>query len=63
MDWGRDLSANIVKGDNVYPVRLNVIPPKAGFAAWTTEGEDPTHEELVEHLWLRWWPWRKVPTA
>jgi len=31
-------------------VKLNVIPPKAGFAAWTTEGEDPTHEELVERL-------------
>jgi len=24
--------------------------PKAGFAAWTTEGEDPTHEELLERL-------------
>jgi len=27
-----------------------VIPPKAGFVAWTTEGEDPTHELLVERL-------------
>jgi len=24
--------------------------PKAGFAAWMTECEDPTHEELVERL-------------
>jgi len=45
-DWDGDLSANIVKADSVYPVKLNVVPPKAGFAAWTIEGEDPTHEEL-----------------
>jgi len=49
-DRDGDLFANIAKANNVYPVRLNVIPPKAGFAAWTTEGEDLTHEELVEHL-------------
>jgi len=29
---------------------LNVIPPMAIFAVWTTEGEAPTHEELVERL-------------
>jgi len=49
-DWDGHLFANITKANNVYPVKRNVIPPKAGFAAWTTEGEDPTHEELVERL-------------
>jgi len=48
-DWDGDRFANIAKA-NVYPVKRNAIPPKAGFAAWTTEGEDPTHEELVERL-------------
>jgi len=34
-DRDGDLLANIAKANNVYPVRLNVIPPKAGFAACT----------------------------
>jgi len=54
-DWDGDLFANIAKVNNVYPVKRNVIPPKAGFATWTTEGEDPSHEELVERL-------RRCPT-
>ena len=49
-DWDGELFANVAKANNVYPVKRNVILPKAGFAAWTTEGEDPTHEELVERL-------------
>jgi len=47
-DRDGDLFANIARANNVYPVKLNVIPPKAGFTAWTTEGEDPTREELVK---------------
>ena len=39
-DWDVDLFANIANVNNVYPVKRNVIPQKAGFAAWTTEGED-----------------------
>jgi len=42
--------ANIAKANNVYPVKLNVIPQRAVFAAWTTEGEDPTQEESMERL-------------
>ena len=49
-DRDGDLFAKIAKANNVYPVRFNVIPPTARFAAWTTEGEGPTHEELVERL-------------
>ena len=49
-DLDGDLFAKIAKANNGYPVELNVIPQKAGFAAWMTEGEDPTHEGLVEHL-------------
>jgi len=51
-DRDGDLSAKITKARNDYPVKLNVILPKAGFTAWTTEGEDPTHDELVERLRL-----------
>jgi len=32
-DRDGDLFANIAKANNVYPVKFNVIPPKAGFAA------------------------------
>jgi len=48
--WDRDgdLFAKIAKARNGYPVKLSVILLKAGFAAWMTEGEDTTHEELVE---------------
>ena len=49
-DQDGDLFANIARANNVYPVKLDVIPPKARFAAWTTEGEDSTHEELVKGL-------------
>src|SRR5258708_12794978 len=50
-DRDGDLFTNIEKVNNVYPVRLTAIPPRAGLAAWTTEGElEPTHEELVGHL-------------
>jgi len=46
-----DLFTNIEKVNNVYPVRLTVIPPRVGLATWTMEGEEePTHEKLVEHL-------------
>jgi hypothetical protein len=38
--------------NDVYPVRLTVIPPNTALAAWTIEGDEevPTHEELVERL-------------
>jgi len=32
-DWDGNLFANFAKANNVHPVKLNVIPPKAGFAA------------------------------
>ena len=46
-----DLFANVAKV-NVYPVGLNVIPPRTALAACTTDGDDtePTHDELVEPL-------------
>ena len=49
-DLDRDLFANIAMANNVYLVRLNVIPPKAAPAARTIEGSGPTHGELVERL-------------
>jgi len=49
-DRDGDLFANIARANNVYPVKLKVNPPKARFATWMTEGEDPTHEELVKGL-------------
>jgi len=36
-DRDGDLFANIAKANKVYPVKLNVIPPKAGFAARCTD--------------------------
>ena len=48
-DRDGDLFAKVAKANNVYLMKVNVIPPKAGLAAWTTE-EDPTHEKLVERL-------------
>jgi hypothetical protein len=47
-----DLFANIERVNNVYPMALRVVPPKAGLAAWTRGcgGADPTHEELVDRL-------------
>jgi transposase InsO family protein len=51
-DRDGDLVANVAKVNNVYPVGLTVIPPMAGFAAWTTGSEDAeqTHEDLVGRL-------------
>ena len=49
-DLDGDLFANIAMANNVYLVRLNVIPPKAAPAAWTIGGSGPTHGELVERL-------------
>ena len=49
-DRDGDLFAKIAKARNDYPVKLSVILLKARFAAWMTEGEDPTDEELVEVL-------------
>ena len=47
-----DLFANIAKVNNVYPVGLNVIPPRTTLTACTTDGDDtePTHDKLVEWL-------------
>ena len=51
-DRDGDLFADVEKVNNVYPVRLTVIPSRAGMAAWTTEGEEDeaTHEELARRL-------------
>ena len=49
-DRDGDPFANIAKTNKAYPVKPNVILPKAGFPAQTTEGGDPTHEELLERL-------------
>ena len=51
-DQNGDLFVNVEMTNHVYPIRLNVIPPKAALAAWIT-GDDntkPTHGELV---WLK----------
>ena len=47
-----DLFANVAKVNNVYPVGLNVIPPRTALVACRTDGDDtePTHDELVERL-------------
>jgi transposase InsO family protein len=47
-----DLFADIDRVNNVYPMALKVVPPKAGLAAQTNigGGADPTHEELVDGL-------------
>jgi len=45
-----DLFANVEKVNNVYPMGLTVIPPRARMAAWTTGEREPTHEELAERL-------------
>ena len=47
-----DLFANVAKVNNVYPVGVNVTPPRTALAACTTDGDDtePTHDELVEGL-------------
>jgi hypothetical protein len=49
---GGDLFANIDRVNNVYPMALKVVPPKAGLAVQTNigEGVDPTHKELVDCL-------------
>jgi len=51
-DRDGDLFTHIAVVNDVYPVRLTVIPPNAALAAWTIEGDEEvlTHEELVEHL-------------
>jgi hypothetical protein len=50
------LFANIERVNNVYPMALRVVPPKAGLAAWTNfgGGVDPTHE-LVDRLQRWYW--------
>jgi len=47
-----DLFTNVERVNNAYQMVLSVLPPKAGSVAWThtSEGADPTHKELVEHL-------------
>ena len=46
-----DLFAEIGKVNNMYPVKFNVIPPRAALAAWTMEGgEEETTHELVGRL-------------
>jgi transposase InsO family protein len=45
-----DMFANIERVNNVYPMVLKVVPPKAMLAAWTDEGADPTYEELEQRL-------------
>jgi hypothetical protein len=47
-----DLFANINRVNNVYPMALKVVPPKAGLAVQTNigEGADLTHKELVDCL-------------
>jgi len=51
-DRDRDMFTHIVVVNDVYPVRLTMIPPNAALAAWTIKGDSkgPTHKELVEHL-------------
>ena len=51
-DRDGDLFTHIAVVNDVYPVRLTVIPPNAALAAWTIKGDEevPTHEELVERL-------------
>jgi hypothetical protein len=48
-DRDGDLFVNIAMEDNVYPVKLSVILPRAGLAAWTTEGStvDPSFKTEV----------------
>ena len=48
-DRDGDLFADIEKANNVYPMRLDVIPPRAGLAAWAMEGEGKD-DELVGRL-------------
>ena len=44
-----DLFAQVEKVDNVYPAKLDIIPPRAGLAAWTaSDGNEATHSELAE---------------
>jgi hypothetical protein len=47
-----DLFAQAERVNNLYPMALQVVLPKAGLAAWTDVGTgvDPTHEELVKRL-------------
>ena len=50
-NWDGDLFAKIGRVDNMYPVKFNVIPPRAALAAWTMEGgEEETTHELVGRL-------------
>jgi len=37
-----DLFADVERVNNVYPMVLRVLPPKAGLAAWTQAGEVQT---------------------
>jgi len=51
-DQDRGMFTHIVVVNDVYPVRLTMIPPNAALAAWTIKGDSkgPTHKELVERL-------------
>jgi hypothetical protein len=48
----RDSFATIDRVNDVYPMALRVVPPKAELAAWINigEGADPTQEGLVDRL-------------
>jgi transposase InsO family protein len=45
-----DLFTNIERENNVYPMALKVVPPRAVLAAWVDGGADPTYKELGQHL-------------
>jgi hypothetical protein len=45
-----DLFTRVDKVNNVYPAKLEVVPPRAGLAAWTAKDDDDkaTHRKLAE---------------